>query len=288
VKIILSRKGFDSTSGGKPSPILPDGRMVSLPIPDKDSKIRYRDIHWQEHDLGSLVEPLTGGRIPASHFAHLDSDLAGESLPRSDGWRPLFGQIGAAQGHLQNNNIQPRDVFLFFGLFQDVTKSPAGFAWDTSSRKRHVIWGWLQVDEIVSVDGCIGSAYEWARYHPHFRWKGDSSNTLYIASRDLSRSLALPAALPGAGRFSHYSDQLALTDPCGTSPTQWKLPQWLFPRDGKTPLTYHSDAKRWERIDGGTRLNSVARGQEFVLNTSEFPEAIDWLASLMGLHQDFH
>ncbi|MBK6960624.1 MAG: hypothetical protein IPH23_05180 [Gammaproteobacteria bacterium] len=28
----LQQKGFDSSSGGKPSPILPDGRMVSLPI----------------------------------------------------------------------------------------------------------------------------------------------------------------------------------------------------------------------------------------------------------------
>jgi hypothetical protein len=33
MKVILSRKGFDSASGGMPSPILPDGTLISLPIP---------------------------------------------------------------------------------------------------------------------------------------------------------------------------------------------------------------------------------------------------------------
>ncbi len=34
MQIILSRKGFDSASGGGPSPILPDGTLLSLPIPE--------------------------------------------------------------------------------------------------------------------------------------------------------------------------------------------------------------------------------------------------------------
>jgi len=33
MKVILSRKGFDSGYGGFPSPVLPDGTMLSLPIP---------------------------------------------------------------------------------------------------------------------------------------------------------------------------------------------------------------------------------------------------------------
>lgn len=35
MKLILSRKGFDTHNGGGPSPILPDGRMLSLPIPER-------------------------------------------------------------------------------------------------------------------------------------------------------------------------------------------------------------------------------------------------------------
>lgn len=34
MKIILSRKGFDSSVGGVASPLFPDGTLLSLPIPD--------------------------------------------------------------------------------------------------------------------------------------------------------------------------------------------------------------------------------------------------------------
>ena len=43
MKVILSRKGFDSCYGGHPSPILPDGRMISLPIPSSEDLICYKD-----------------------------------------------------------------------------------------------------------------------------------------------------------------------------------------------------------------------------------------------------
>ena len=126
MRIILSRKGFDSSSGGRPSPILADGRMVSLPIPDEQSPIRYMDIRWKEYNLGDLVSDLTNGRVPASSSAHLDPDINCESLSRHAEWRPIFGQIGAAQGHLRKNNVQPGDIFLFFGLYQKVINFPPG------------------------------------------------------------------------------------------------------------------------------------------------------------------
>ena len=34
MKLIFSRKGFDSATGGKPSPIFPDGTMVSPNLED--------------------------------------------------------------------------------------------------------------------------------------------------------------------------------------------------------------------------------------------------------------
>ena len=33
--MIFSRKGFDSSYGGAVSPILPDGTMVTIPIPER-------------------------------------------------------------------------------------------------------------------------------------------------------------------------------------------------------------------------------------------------------------
>ncbi|WP_048131636.1 Nmad3 family putative nucleotide modification protein [Methanothrix soehngenii] len=44
MKVILSRKGFDSEFGGYPSPILPNGQMISLPIPDQNEELRYSDV----------------------------------------------------------------------------------------------------------------------------------------------------------------------------------------------------------------------------------------------------
>jgi len=46
MKVILSRKGFDSGSGGIPSPILTNGDLVSLPIPDVDDQFKYSDVHY--------------------------------------------------------------------------------------------------------------------------------------------------------------------------------------------------------------------------------------------------
>src|SRR5690554_4385876 len=102
MKLILSRKGFDSSAGGVPSPIFPDGRLLALPIPDASSTSRYRDIAYEGITLGDLVAPLTRGKVLPDDGAHLDPDLIDKMLPRRPDWRPLFGQIGPAQGHLRN------------------------------------------------------------------------------------------------------------------------------------------------------------------------------------------
>ena len=282
MKIIFSRKGFDSSSGGKPSPILLDGRMVSLPIPDKQSSIRYGDIHWQEYDLGSIVSNLTGGSIPASHFAHLDPDINSESLSRHSEWLPIFGQTGAAQGHLRKNGVQSGDIFIFFGLFRNVHHSSGKFDWDTRAPRRHIFWGWLQIDKVIKIDDCNLSEYKWANYHPHFHRNSDSNNTLYIARRHLSLPGISSGGIVGAGVFPQFSERLVLSDPVATLPSKWKLPQWFYPRDGKCPLTYHSNSTRWQRTGHGTILNSVARGQEFILDTNDFPEAVEWLKGILA------
>ena len=48
-------------------------------------------------------------------------------------------------------------------------------------------------------------------------------------------------------------------------------------------LTYHSDESRWQRVNEGVMLKAVSRGQEFVLDCDDYPEAITWLAELLML-----
>ncbi len=120
--VIISRKGFDSSSGGVPSPIFPDGKMLFLPIPDKDLKIKYKDIRWNKRNVGDIVSSLTKGKIRSNFNAHLDPDLIRDSMPRLNKWSPVLGQIAASQGHLRNQNIGPGDLFLFFGVNNSKTE----------------------------------------------------------------------------------------------------------------------------------------------------------------------
>lgn len=284
MKLILSRKGFDSSAGGCPSPILPDGRMVSLPIPDKNSVITYGDIRRDEESVGSMVEQLTKGRVPTTHRAHLDPDLVEGSFVRRPGWRPTFGQTNQALTHLQKNGVGPDDLFLFFGLFRRTTRSDGQLVWERGERPRHVIWGWLQVDELLSPNETDAREYSWATDHPHFHRGNDPKNTIFIARERLNLGTS-SADLPGAGVFAHYSPELQLTAVDSSRVSDWSLPEWFFPEYGRTPLTYHAKSERWERRNGQTRLNAAARGQEFVLDCDEYSEVAAWVIRLLSEHR---
>ena len=49
MKIIFSRKGFDSANGGVPSPIFPDGMTLSLAdsVPQKSDSLQGRTVVWR-------------------------------------------------------------------------------------------------------------------------------------------------------------------------------------------------------------------------------------------------
>ena len=281
LKLILSRKGFDSSSGGVPSPILPDGRMVSLPIPDKMSPILYSDIKANSTSIGPLVSQLTKGRIPPHYRAHLDPDLTTESLSRLPGWRPIFGQTGAAQGHLRNNGVGPGDLFLFFGLFRAVNLVDGKYVWVKGSRPCHTIWGWLQIGEILKLGTSKPKEYEWARYHPHYHRHNDKNNVVYIASRHLNLGNLSSREIPGAGIIRRFSSSLQLTANSSQKPSIWELPAWFNPSEKRSPLTYHSDLNRWRIKGDRAELRTTARGQEFILDCDEYPEAIRWAYDLL-------
>ena len=280
MKLVFSRKGFDSAAGGMPSPILPDGRLVSLPILDSRSRIRYGDITSDGRSLGPLVDQLSDGRVRSHWRAHLDPDLVRESLLRSPGWRPLFGQAGAAQGHLRNHGVGPGDLFLFFGLFRQVELVGGAYAWAKGLRPCHVLWGWLQIGEALELGPSTPAGYAWAAYHPHFR-RGRGPSTVHVASRELTlRAIAAPG-IPGAGAFARFSPRLRLTATLAQHPSTCDLPSWFYPTGNRTPLTYHADPERWRMLGQRTELRAAARGQEFVLDGDEYPEAVPWACDLL-------
>ncbi|MYE99371.1 MAG: hypothetical protein F4234_04205 [Gammaproteobacteria bacterium] len=285
MKLILSRKGFDSSSGGCPSPVFPDGAMLSLPIPDKNSDIRYSSIKFQGTNLGQLLVDLTGQEKRRNNFAHLDPDLNSGALAREPGWRPLLGQASAAQGHLDNQKVGIGDLFLFFGLYQRVKKTDGKWRFDKLSRREHVLWGWLQIGAEYKVRRLREGELDWAEYHPHLQSKHRRNNTLYAAADNL-RIKGKQFDFPAAGIFSNYDERLVLTAPKPNRKcTQWRLPPSFFPSPGKPPLSYHCNLERWQRSESGgyCLLSSVSRGQEFVLDLEHYPDVTDWLESLLPL-----
>lgn len=81
MRLILSRKGFDSKYGGCPSPILPDGTMFSMPITSDSGPHRLGQLNRDDLNFGDIARDLTQDRREASKRwgrgtgVHLDPDL---------------------------------------------------------------------------------------------------------------------------------------------------------------------------------------------------------------------
>ena len=187
MRIIFSRKGFDSAAGGGPSPIV-DGRPLSLPIPaGAASRTTYGDL-----GLGDHAHRASRGRLGADDLCHNDPMFRGDGSC-------LFGQCGAAQTHLENQGVGVGDVFLFFGLFREPDGDP-----------HHRIFGFLKVEHITSLsDGVPRDLVEAG--HPH---------ALALHARN-------DAVYAGPGRqAARASEALRLTVPEGP-PSLWARPAWL-------------------------------------------------------------
>ena len=283
MKLILSRKGFDSQSGGCPSPIFPGGTLYSLPIPHGQSEVTYGDLWHGDTNIGEMVADLTGNRIGSKVRAHLDPDINHVAYPRQKGWQPLFGQSGAAQGHLDNQGVQIDDLFLFFGLFQKIEKVSGRWHFVKDAPRQHILWGWLQIGEIHKVDDLAKYELPWARYHPHrhpSRGK-NPTNTLYIASEALN--LGGGPITPGAGCFPEFHERLILTNPNGSGLTDWRLPRCFYPDKGKTPLSSHGNCN-WSCDDTYSYVQRAGPGQEFVLDLDQYPDVTDWLVQSIFTH----
>ena len=187
MRIIFSRKGFDSAAGGGPSPIV-DGRPVSLPIPaGAASQTSYGEL-----GLGDHAARASRGRLGTDDLCHHDPMFL------TDG-TCLFGQCGAAQTHLANRGVGVGDVFLFFGLFREEGGDP-----------HHRIFGFLEIEQIVTLTEYVPVAVV-EQAHPHALALHANNDVIYSGRGTQAR---------------RASDALRLTVPEGP-PSLWKRPAWL-------------------------------------------------------------
>jgi hypothetical protein len=277
MKIILSRKGFDSSYGGVPSPILPDGTLLSIPIPSKRPPLRYCDLRLEgQHSFGKIVEDLARPNFTRKFgkFVHLDPDIRRTLRPRPRGWQPLFGPGGSARGHLRNQKVREDALFLFYGWFKKVKVEDGHYSYVKDATDIHVFFGWMQVGKVYD-----GQLPNWAKEFPHF----GEGETVYTARTTLDLK-GFRSRLRGAGVFTKYRDVLQLSER-GKSRSIWKLPRWFYPFDPKhprKPLTYHKGKGRWKIRNNHVRLDAARPGQEFVFDTAEYPEAYLWLKTLFA------
>jgi len=280
MRLIFSRKGFDSANGGVPSPILPDGRLCPLPIPDERSPFRYEDLTIAGQSMEKLLADLRPKGLEPIEFAHLDPDLDRGSMARPIGWRPMFGQAGAACSHLRNQGVGVGDLFLFFGWFREVALVDGRYQFVPNSPDLHVIYGWLQVGMVYGVDESQ-SAPEWVKSHIHFQRSGkDKGKEVVFVSAERLALSGCSTTLSGAGLVGQFQPSLCLTAP-GCSRSVWWLPGWFWPDEGKRPLSYHGDFGRWEQRSDGVLLKTASRGQEFVLQGEDYPKMVDWVLGLL-------
>ena len=279
MRIIFSRKGFDSGYGGVASPILPDERLLSLPIPHKDPLRTFESVQFDGQPLSKIVQQLTKNKLGGDSSCHLDPDLRFESADRKKDWRPIFGQVDAAQTHLRNQGVKNGDLFLFFGWFKKTELWGNQLVFSPGAKDLHIMFGWLQVGEIHHPTPGFLEKYPWANDHPHCLDNGwGANNAVYLAVPKLSLP-GFTKACPGGGVFPKFKRSLQLTTPGGTR-SVWRLPAWMHPEGKESSLSYHGNPNIWNLDGDYTILRSMAKGQEFVLNADHYPEAMNWARGL--------
>ena len=220
MKIILSRKGFDNANGGCASPHMPDGTLLSLPIPS-DDKTTYADFAYKNLPYDRLLKHLNPN--VDYHSCHIDPDIRKDIwLIVPDEWQPAFGQINAAQGYLRNQGVGEGDLFLFFGWFRQVQQTlDGGYRFISNAPNLHVIYGYLQVERVLKQPDDI-SRYEW---HPHAdcNRRDNKTNTLYLARKTLS----FDESKPGYGTLNFSENRVLTMENCSMG--TWKEIPALMP-----------------------------------------------------------
>ena len=260
-RIVFSRKGFDTASGGGPSPVV-DGRPVSLPIPAGryPGGRSYRDLAGNRPALVAALSRHGTGNC------HLDPDIDRDALSdRPRGWRGAFGQVGAAQGHLRNQGVGPGDLFLFFGLFRHA--EPAGQGWRWTGTPYHALFGWLRVGAVLTGEA-IGT-HGWLASHPHAAPGWPASNAIYLAAD--TAGLDGCEGTAGAGVFARGYRLTAPDGPCSL----WAVPPWLE----RTRMSYRTGDGFWPAPG---RMNAHGQWQEAVAPAND--EAVAWAGTLIGNH----
>lgn len=218
IKIILSRKGMDTSIGKLASPIFyeenkKEYKLVSLPIPvkniDEIDCEKGNEIHnlYKENLLyeGSeitykkIIENLSSGKKlgydPKSTYFHYDP-LIDEQIINKHKWCPAFGQSDHAGSYLTNkeniNYEKDRVIFLFFGRFHFVKKDDDGnYVYMKKSdckendkwylyKDIHLVWGYMVVNNVYTEKHKIKDNLSWHQHASDYYLNKSINNSINV------------------------------------------------------------------------------------------------------------
>lgn len=279
MKIIFSRKGFDSSAGGSPSLIFPDGTLFSIPIPSSKDDCFYSDLsfQYQGDPIQIILNEISGKRL-YGNSRRVDCDYSLKQqrchhdpmlIPQSNNF--VLGQAGNAEVHLRNQDIKMGDIFLFYGWFRHVEKIDGRWQFAPNSKDIQLIWSWMRIGEILDLGTRDQREQAKANYpflhpHPHLADWREAPNRIYIAEK---------------GGLLSYSNARCLTE-CieyrGRS--TWRLPACFNQPQAFTFLKNFV-------LDGEDVIISYrGYGQEFVLDLEKVSSPTDQKNILAFLHQN--
>jgi hypothetical protein len=249
MKVIFSRKGFDSSAGGYPSLIFPDGTLYSIPIHgSKNEKISYGDINYEYNGekIQSILKDLTKGKFNIDKKCHNDPMFY--SVDNKKG--VALGQADRAEGHLRNQQISEGDIFLFYGWFKEIEKIEEKWRY-TNKPDLHIIWSYMEVKEKFFLDKIneeskLLDSYPFLKEHPHIGRNRLKNNSIYISKKS---------------KYFDYNSKRFLTDVKNYSGrSTWRLPNCF-----NQPQTF-TFLKNFNIEDDDVIINYKGYGQEFVLD----------------------
>ncbi len=278
MKIIFSRKGFDSSAGGYPNIIFPDGTMYMIPIPDKSSNLYYSELSftYEGEPIQKILNDLTKQRIKikgkTKHCnyeekkfkCHLDPMEI--NTPKFKG--VAFGQTNASASHLLDkknngkNKVTKGDIFLFFSWFREVEKKNGKWRYKRKSPHLHVIFKAMIVEEIINLDeqskASVIKKYPFLKKleHPHL-YLNKHPNVIFLSQKYWKPK---------------FSKKLILTklddDISKIKRSIWELPDFFNYPEAFTYIKNFEPSK-----DGKITLKVPGRGQEFILNLDKVPSS---------------
>jgi hypothetical protein len=269
MRIVFSRKGYDSTSGGFPSFIFPDGTLFSVPIPTNSNHGLYSslDFEYQGTPIQEILNQVTSKRIrtngtfdgcdyaKSSQFCHHDPMYI-SSLNRL-----ALGQTGASESHLRNQRIDEGDMFLFYGWFKKIDISDGNWGYVSDTPDIHLIWSSMIILKPLRLDTPKDVQMTVERFpqlaiHPHLSPDWSSKpNSIYLSEKH--------SMLP-------FAERRCLTDLSDyDGRAKWSLPVCF---NHPEAFTYLND---FRPMGDKVAVSYRGYGQEFVLDLDKVPSYED-------------